>query len=164
MDDFSKYIAMRERGDSPRAVYAAAKADGFDEITLIRLIRRVFGLSLAQVKEVTGASDALNAGQVVQPGAKVYWEAWDSLEGFSFMEARVRAVHEGIADLTDHRKYQMTPEGFREVPIQGPVLSSVRASYFEKPLAERIIALIQFLGGLADLEDSLSGERKREAV
>jgi hypothetical protein len=92
---------MRDRGDSPRAVYAAAKADGPDEITLIRLILRVFGLSLAQVKEVTGAFEAWNAGQVVQPGAKVYWEAWVSLEGFSLMEARVRSVHEGIADLTE---------------------------------------------------------------
>lgn len=80
------------------------------------------------------------------------------------MEARVRVVHEGIADLRDQRKYRMTPEGLLEVPIQGPVWSSLPASYFEKPLAERMIALIQFLGGLAEIKDGLSGEAKREAV
>ncbi len=51
-DDFSKYEAMRDQGSGPRDVYLAAKADGHDPITLLRLLRRVFSLSLVQAKEV----------------------------------------------------------------------------------------------------------------
>lgn len=51
-DDFSKYEGMRDRGADARNVYWAAKADGHDPITLIRLLRRVFSLSLTQAKEV----------------------------------------------------------------------------------------------------------------
>lgn len=56
MDDFSKYEAMREQGATPDQVYAAAAADGLDSITLIRLIRRVCGLTLAQAKIVITAA------------------------------------------------------------------------------------------------------------
>jgi hypothetical protein len=56
MDDFSKYEAMRAQGATPEQVYAAAAADGLDLITLIRLIRRVCGLTLAQAKTVIAAA------------------------------------------------------------------------------------------------------------
>lgn len=53
MDDFSKYEALRDAGASPKDVYRIAKADGFDAITLLRLLKKVFALSLPQAKEVT---------------------------------------------------------------------------------------------------------------
>jgi hypothetical protein len=53
MDDFGKYERLREAGVSPKDVYLTAKADGFDAIRLLRLLRKVFALSLSQAKEVT---------------------------------------------------------------------------------------------------------------
>jgi hypothetical protein len=52
MDDFSKYESMRDRGVDPKEVYLAAKGDGYDAMTLLRLLRRVFSYSLPQAKEV----------------------------------------------------------------------------------------------------------------
>lgn len=58
MSDFAKYEALRESGSSPKEVYAAAKRDGIDAITLIRMVRVVFGLDLVQAKEVAVEVDA----------------------------------------------------------------------------------------------------------
>src|SRR5438477_29389 len=52
MDDFSKYESLQAQGASPKAIYLTAKADGLDNITLLRLLRRVCGLSLVGAKEV----------------------------------------------------------------------------------------------------------------
>ena len=41
-DDFTKYEAMRRDGAMPEDVYRAAKEDGVDTITRIRLIRAVY--------------------------------------------------------------------------------------------------------------------------
>jgi len=69
MDDFRKYKQMRDDGALPGGVYRAARNDGVDKVTLIRLLRRVFDLSLAQAKEVTivasGRADALSEHQAV---------------------------------------------------------------------------------------------------
>jgi len=51
-DDFSKYEAMRTAGLSAERVYQEAVRDGIDPITRIRLIRKVFTLSLGQAKDV----------------------------------------------------------------------------------------------------------------
>jgi hypothetical protein len=52
MDDFSKYESMRDKGTSPKDVCLMAQTDGLDPITVIRLLRSVFSLSLVQAKEV----------------------------------------------------------------------------------------------------------------
>ena len=52
MSEFAKYEAARNAGGTPRDVYLAAMRDGIDAITRIRLIRSVFGLNLAEAKEV----------------------------------------------------------------------------------------------------------------
>jgi hypothetical protein len=57
MDDFSKYEQMRDEGQLPTAVYRRAKADGLDNITLLRLLRLTFKLSLAEAKEVMIVGD-----------------------------------------------------------------------------------------------------------
>lgn len=59
MDDLSKYERMREQGSSPQAIYLAGKAASLDPITLIRLLRTVCRLSLAEAKEVTVVADGL---------------------------------------------------------------------------------------------------------
>jgi hypothetical protein len=43
---------MKQGGESPHAIYLQAIKDGAGEIGAIRVIRVVFGLSLAQAKEV----------------------------------------------------------------------------------------------------------------
>ena len=58
-DDFSHYEAMRDAGTEPVLVYRSAKADGLDQVTLIRLLRRVYQLSLIHAKEVTIVGDDL---------------------------------------------------------------------------------------------------------
>jgi hypothetical protein len=57
--DFSQYERMRDAGVEPVQVYRCAKADGLDEVTLIRLLRRVYHLSLVQAKEVSVIADDL---------------------------------------------------------------------------------------------------------
>ena len=75
MDDFNKYEELRERGLGPHEVYQVARTDGFDLITSIRLLRKVFGLSLAEAKEASRMLDVLNTKQKLVPGGTVYWEA-----------------------------------------------------------------------------------------
>jgi hypothetical protein len=59
VDDFSRYEAMRDAGAEPALVYRCAKADGVDAVILIRLLRRVYHLSLVQAKEVSVIADDL---------------------------------------------------------------------------------------------------------
>jgi hypothetical protein len=56
MNEFSKYARMRDDGFGADEVYRAAKADGLTEVESIRMLRAVFGLSLAAAKEVTVVS------------------------------------------------------------------------------------------------------------
>jgi hypothetical protein len=62
-DDFAKYEAMKKEGASPEDVHREAVRDGIDNITVVRLIRHVFSLSLAEAKEVrlkaVGIADSL---------------------------------------------------------------------------------------------------------
>jgi hypothetical protein len=64
-DDFSRYEAMRDAGAEPVLVYRSAKADGLDPVTLIRLLRRVYHLSLVEAKEVSIIADDL-AGSLTE--------------------------------------------------------------------------------------------------
>src|SRR6267378_182809 len=59
MDDFSKYEGLLAQGSPPREIYLAAKAEGLDSITLVRLLRKVCGLSLVEAKEVIVTADQL---------------------------------------------------------------------------------------------------------
>lgn len=82
-DDFRKYEAMRDEGTDPNQVYLAAKADGLDPITLLRLLRAVFALSLTEAKEV-----------------KVVTEGWaQSLD--QFQEQLVPAVEQAMAEAAE---------------------------------------------------------------
>jgi hypothetical protein len=61
MNDFSKYEQLHAQGANAQQVYLRGKADGLDPITLIRMVRRVYQLSLAEAKEVTVQADGLAA-------------------------------------------------------------------------------------------------------
>jgi hypothetical protein len=58
-DDFSRYERMRHSGAQPVLVYQTAKAAGFDPVTVFRLVRQVYSLSLVQAKEVSVITDDL---------------------------------------------------------------------------------------------------------
>ncbi|MCU0547489.1 MAG: hypothetical protein MUE44_35900 [Oscillatoriaceae cyanobacterium Prado104] len=53
VDDFTKYERMEERDVKPEQVYLIAEADGLDFSTSIRMLRRVYNLSLIEAKEVS---------------------------------------------------------------------------------------------------------------
>jgi ribosomal protein L7/L12 len=53
MTEFPKFIAMRDSGVSCADVYREGKREGLSEIESIRMLRVVFGLTLAEAKEVT---------------------------------------------------------------------------------------------------------------
>ena len=138
MDDFTKYEALRERGSKPREVYDAARGDGLDLITSIRLLRKVFGLSLVDAKKISATPDPFNAKQELVPGATVYWEGSATGEGFYIMEARVTEVVDGLVRVEGHKKYRLTDMGLEEVASDGMQLRSLPIRYFDKSLAERI--------------------------
>ncbi len=148
MDDFRKFESMHAGGADARAIYLAGKADGLDEITLIRLVRKVCGLSLAQAKEVSGAAAALDAGQEVTVGGTVHWEGWSSVEGFYLVQARVSRIENGLVYLDSHRKFLVTGEGLEEVHANGAAQSPIRRNYFDKPLSQRLAESLEFVDGL----------------
>lgn len=59
MSDYSKYEALRDAGASPKDVYLAAKADEYNPIELIKILRLVYGISFEEAKEVTIIGDDL---------------------------------------------------------------------------------------------------------
>lgn len=59
MDDFSKYATLRQQGISPTQIYLAGKKDGLDQLSLIRMLRQVSGLSLVEAKEVVIQAERL---------------------------------------------------------------------------------------------------------
>jgi hypothetical protein len=81
MDYFAKYETMKSDGTSAVEVYRAALADGLDPITRIRLLRTVFGLSLAEAKEVTiVASESAKSLDDFQSGIAQQIEEWSEQE------------------------------------------------------------------------------------
>lgn len=57
MDDFRRYAAKREDGQDAQSVYRAARADGLDTPACIRMLRGLFGCSLAEAKATMSAAD-----------------------------------------------------------------------------------------------------------
>src|SRR4051812_27270711 len=52
IDDFSKYRALKDEGQSVSEVCASARTDGLDQEARIRMLRQVFGLPLGEAKKV----------------------------------------------------------------------------------------------------------------
>jgi hypothetical protein len=59
LDDTTKYRQMLEQGADPAKIYIAAKEDGQDRITCIGILRNLFGLDLAQAKEIMIITDGV---------------------------------------------------------------------------------------------------------
>lgn len=137
MDEFSAYHALRAAGAAPRDVYHRAKADGLDEISVIRMLRTVFGMTLAEAKKATGAAAALDEPQHVTVGGTVYWEGSDTVDGPWVAQAQVQEIHDGYAFLTNHRKFLIQADRLVEVGADG-LLSKIRLTYFGKSLSERL--------------------------
>jgi hypothetical protein len=57
MDDFSKYIAMRDNRVRAEEVFRQARHDGLDTVTCLRMVRQVFHLSLVEGKAVMIKAD-----------------------------------------------------------------------------------------------------------
>jgi hypothetical protein len=57
MEDFSKYVAMRDNDGGAEEVFRQARRDGFDTVTCLRIIRQVFHLSLLEGKAVMMKAD-----------------------------------------------------------------------------------------------------------
>jgi hypothetical protein len=154
MDDFSKYESLRDKGYQAREVYQAAQADGLDLIVSVRLLRKLFGLTLVDAKKATGMLDVLvDQKQKVFPGAIVYWEGSTSEEGFYIMEARVIEIVDGNVNVEGRKKYRITGAGLDEVPVDSP-LASLPIHYFDKTLADRISESAEFWGDLSETSTS----------
>jgi len=52
MEDFSKYVAMRDHGVRAEEAFRQARHDGLDTVTCLRIVRQVFHLSLIEGKAV----------------------------------------------------------------------------------------------------------------
>jgi hypothetical protein len=147
---FDQYQQMRTQGATARDVYVRAKADGVDEITAIRLLREVFGISLVDAKRATDAADVMNRPQKVAVGGTVYWEGADTVEGAWIMQAKVRDIADGFAYVVDHKKYLITDDGLTEVPhASGP--DRIQLRYFEKSLLDRLEESGDFWRQLSEL-------------
>ena len=164
MDDFSKYAQLRDSGAPPRDVYLAAGADGVDDLTRLRMLRRVFGLSLKEAKQVSGAAEALDRKQEVKPGATVYWAGWDSQEGIYLIEAQVERIEGGSAELTRHKKYRLADGGLTAVPFSGEGQMRLQVAALEKSLGELLGELVQFLGRLAVVNGKPASQPETEKV
>ena len=152
MDDFSKYEKMRDSGSNPGQVHEAGKTDGLDSITLIRLVRKVFDLSLADTKRAIGAGDWFDTRRTILVGSTVQWEGFDAEEGIYLMQASVASIEGGTAHLDQLKKYR--PEGgtLTEVPLDGPDQRDLAVSFLERPMTERLGEALQFLKELAPID------------
>ena len=67
MDDFSKDEDLKKRGASAADVCSCARTDGLEAADIIRMLRQIFSLSLAQAKEIivvtSGTSRSLSERQ-----------------------------------------------------------------------------------------------------
>jgi len=152
MSEFAKYERMHEQGITPEAVCRAGKDDGLDGIAILRMLRKVFNVSLEDAKRVSGTAEVLVRSQDVTPGKIVYWEGWTSLDGTYLMQARVDTVTNGTAQLTDHRKFLVTGEGLEEAALNEPSITKMRVSQLKTPLAARLSQLLTFIQDLSQIE------------
>jgi len=164
MDNFAKYEEMRDNGASPADVYASAESAGLDNISCIRLIRKVFGLSLAQAKEVAGGAKLLSVPQEVKEGSTVYWEGWTTEEGFYIMQARVSRIEGEYAILEDHKKFRVTHAALEEAPVDGPGFASLEVAFLARPLTDRLGKFLRFVEELAGKNGQANTESKRHVV
>ena len=52
MNDLEKYDLLKQEGATPVEMWRQAEADGLDQLARIRLIRKMYGLTLVEAKAV----------------------------------------------------------------------------------------------------------------
>ena len=152
MDDFSKYERLRDSGADPRQVHEAGKADGLDSITLIRLVRKVFNLSLAEAKKAIRVGEGFDTKPTIRAGSTVHWEGFDPEDGIYFMLASVASVEGETAHLEHLKKYRMKDGRLTEVSIDGPDRRKMAVSHLERPLTDRLAEALRFFDELAVID------------
>lgn len=75
-NEFNKYKSIQLLGIGALEVYLASKEDGLDQITSIRMLRSVFGLSLDEAKKIcfkgdTGVEYNEQGGELVDEFAQI---------------------------------------------------------------------------------------------
>lgn len=151
MNDMSKYERLRDLNHPPEVVYLAARKDGVNEISAIRMLRAVFGLSLSEAKKAIGAAEAFTRPQRPEVGATVYWEGADSIDGSWLMQAKVQRIEGDYVYVEDHEKFLVTADGLERVPVGGALLR-IPLRYFEKSLAERFEDAEKFWKAIAEVD------------
>jgi hypothetical protein len=113
-DPSARYLALKEGGASPQAVYAAAKGDGLSRIEAVRVLRTLYRFSLAEAKAIVASVDGPPPGAL--PAVRSYEQLVEVLKaelGYcpcasddafavlrAFLQAaqdRTEAVHDGAA-------------------------------------------------------------------
>jgi hypothetical protein len=141
MNEFDEYQKWRDGGLTPTELYARGKVDGLDPIALIRMLRKVCGMSLAEAKQVSGAAAAWDARQDVTVGRRVFWEEGDD-EGLLLHEAVVKRLDGDRVQLEGHKSYHVNATGLKMVDRPAP--NSVPIDVFDRPLADRISQLLVY--------------------
>ncbi len=68
MKEFEKYESMRADGIDAGGAYATTKEEGLDQLTAIRMLREIYGLSLVEAKKVSFEVDTGHSSEKSQPG------------------------------------------------------------------------------------------------
>ena len=67
MNEFEKYESMRENNIDARRAYIEITAGGFDQLTAVRMLRQVYGLSLIEAKKISFEIDTGESSEIVRP-------------------------------------------------------------------------------------------------
>ncbi len=148
MDNFSRYETLRQEGGTPQSIYRLGAAEGLDSITLIRMIRKVFGLSLAETKKAVGLGFHGDKGQELRLGGTVEWDV-STLDGQrTIREGKVLGLEGGFVKIEVLREFDLISGEERPAPIQSEIVRLHRSS-FDKPLVDRLEETLRFWDSLA---------------
>ncbi len=139
MNEFNQYQQWHNRGATPTDLYDRGRADGLDPIAMIRMLRTVCGLSLAQAKQVSGASRVWDAKQDIKVGNRVFWEEANG-DGLLLHEGIVTKVAGDQIELARHKAHPFGEAGLVEVQHLGPTV--VHIDVFDRPLTDRLASLL----------------------
>lgn len=76
------------------------------------------------------------------------------------MQARVKRITGDVAELENHKKYRVTDTGLQEVPLTDNGMASLKVAYLERPLTDRLEALLQFVSDLSGVKREAQPEKR----
>ena len=134
MDNFQRYEALREQGVDAHSIYRKGQSDELDSITLIRMIRKVCNLSLAEAKKIAGQDEVFEQPQPVHVGAIVSWD----LSGSDGNKIRRGSV---LSREGDDLTIEVLEEYDMDTGETTPVLAETKvipSRYFQMSLVDRL--------------------------